>query len=133
MRHPHVVGHEHGGCPSPAGKRAQQVEHGVPGLGVEVARRLVREDQLRLADERPRDRDALLLAAGEHRRGVARAMPQPHIIQGGERSTARLTVVDPAQQQRHRDVLLGGEARHQVEALKDEAELHAPVGEHLAL
>ena len=34
-------------------------------LRVEVARRLVREEERRLGDERARDRDALLLAAGE--------------------------------------------------------------------
>ena len=35
------------------------------GLRVEVAGRLVGEDDLRLADQRARDRDALLLAARE--------------------------------------------------------------------
>ena len=42
---------------------AEQV-HDLEGeIGIEIARRLVREDERRLVDERPRDRDALLLAA----------------------------------------------------------------------
>ena len=43
----------------------QQVDHVGTGRGVEVAGGLVGEDHARADDERPRDRDALLLAAGE--------------------------------------------------------------------
>ena len=43
----------------------QQLHDPDRGLGVEVAGRLVRQQQRRVVDERPRKRDALLLAAGE--------------------------------------------------------------------
>ena len=42
-------------------------------LRIEVAGGLVGEDERRLADDRARDGHALLLAAGEHARGIAAA------------------------------------------------------------
>ena len=47
------------------GARAQQPQHLGAGLGVEVAGRLVGEQQRRVVDERAGDREALLLAARE--------------------------------------------------------------------
>ena len=43
----------------------QQHQDARAGLGVEVAGRLVGDDQRRVGDDRPRDADALLLSAGE--------------------------------------------------------------------
>ena len=54
-------------------QRAQQGEDLVAGARVEVAGRLVGEDQARPADQRARDRDALALAAGELGGQMARA------------------------------------------------------------
>ena len=48
-----------------ARETGEEVDHVGTGLGVEVAGRLVGEDHARPDDERPGDRDALLLAAGE--------------------------------------------------------------------
>jgi len=50
------------GPPVPRG-RAQQRQDDRARLGVEIAGRLVGEDQRRVVDERARDREALLLAA----------------------------------------------------------------------
>ena len=47
----------------PLVERLQEVQDLVPGLAVEVARRLVAEQQRRVGDDRARDADALLLAA----------------------------------------------------------------------
>ena len=44
-------------------ERLEQVEDLVPGLAVEIARRLVAQKQRRVGDDRARDPDALLLAA----------------------------------------------------------------------
>ena len=52
---------------------AQELEHLRRGVRVEVAGRLVGEDQLGPADQRSRTRDPLLLAAGQ----LARAVRQP--------------------------------------------------------
>src|SRR5712692_9780984 len=47
-------------------------------LRIEVARRLVGQHQLGLVDERPRDRDALLLPAGELARQMVLAAREAH-------------------------------------------------------
>ena len=51
--------------PSSSLQRVDQVEHALAGVRVEVAGRLVAEQQLRLLGERARDRDPLRLAAGQ--------------------------------------------------------------------
>ena len=101
----------------------EQVEHVAPGGGVEVAGRLVGEDDGRARDQRARDGDPLLLAAGELRRPVRAAVAEPdgldqRLEPGGVDVLAR-----DAQRQEH--VLLGGEDREQVVALEDEADLRA--------
>ncbi len=51
------------------------------GRVVEIAGRLVGEQDLRVVGERADDRDALLLAAGEPRRAVAEARGEPDPLQ----------------------------------------------------
>ena len=46
-------------------QRLDQIEHALGGVGVEVAGRLVAEQQLGALRERARDRDALRLASGQ--------------------------------------------------------------------
>ena len=58
-------------------ERLQQVEDLVAGLAIEVAGRLVAEQQRRVGDDGARDADALLLAAGELPRIVLRAVARP--------------------------------------------------------
>ena len=48
---------------------AQHAHHRLPRTVVEIGRRLVGEDKRRIADQRPRDRGALLFAA-RHLRGL---------------------------------------------------------------
>ena len=55
-------------------ERLQQVEDLVAGLAIEVAGRLVAQQQRRVGDDRAGDADALLLAAGELPRVVLRAV-----------------------------------------------------------
>ena len=66
-----VVGDEHRGRVRRREGRRQLAGRRGGRARVERGERLVEEDQLRLARERPRQRDALALAAGEPaRRGV---------------------------------------------------------------
>jgi hypothetical protein len=121
-----VVRHHHDGLAVLAVERLQQVEDLVAGLAVEVARRLVAEQQRRVGDDGARDADALLLAARELPRVVPRGRP-------GRRPSARCHAL-PAlglrqlrQQQRQLDVPLGGQHRQQVVELEHEADvLRAP-------
>ena len=50
----------------------QQINDDLAVLRIEVARRFIREDNFRVGRQRPRDGDALLLTAGEHRRQLSR-------------------------------------------------------------
>ena len=84
---------------------------------------------LGLADERARDRDALLLAARELGRPVAATRSSRPTRSSASRTTdARQP---PAgEPRRQRDVLLGGQRAEQVEGLEDEADaLAAQPGE----
>ena len=93
------------------------------GRAVEVAGRLVGEDDRRSAGERAGDGDALLLAT----RQLARAVRQPvaqadrvdHVVD------PRRVALGAAEHQRQRDVLLGGERRDQVVRLEHEPDLLA--------
>ena len=59
-----LVGYEDDGSPFEVQAR-EDAQHVLGGARVEVPGRLVREDQRGVRDDRPRDCDALLLAAGE--------------------------------------------------------------------
>ena len=76
--------------------------------------------ELRLADQRARDRHPLLLAAGELRRAVAGAVPEPDARPAPPPPAAR----EPAagQPRRQRDVLRRRQRGEQVEGLEDEAD-----------
>ena len=74
--------------PSSRAQRPQQREHLAAGPRVEVARRLVGEQQRRRQQQRPRDRDALLLAAGELGGHVLGAVAEPDAGQQRVRALA---------------------------------------------
>ena len=63
--------------PSSAWSSRSRSRIDAPVARVEVAGRLVGEDEGRPADERPGDRDALALAAGQRARPVRHPVPEP--------------------------------------------------------
>ena len=91
-------------------------------LRVEVAGRLVGQDERRVGDDAPRDRDPLLLAAGELVREVVGRVSEPDRGQRRHRSVAALGPLDAAVDERQLDVRQRGGARDEVEALEDEAD-----------
>src|SRR5262245_46538011 len=106
------------------------MQHLVLVLGVQVAGRLVGEDQPRLVDERPRHAHALLLAARELRRQMLRAIREPHALERGQRLGGigdRVVVLG------HHHVLECGEMREQMELLKNDADFLAPKAHPAAL
>ncbi len=75
-----IVRHHHDRPPLRV-KIAQQLEHDPLILRVEVARGLVREDDLRIVHQRPRDRHPLLFAARKLRGQMFRASLHPDLLQ----------------------------------------------------
>ena len=90
------------------------------GVAVEVAGRLVGQDERRLRDERPGDRDPLLLAAGQLGRLVVEPVAQPEPLERGLRPGGPLAARDALVQQRRRDVVERRRPRQQVVRLEDE-------------
>ena len=128
-----VGGHQHGGA---AGVDAGQQLHDVDrGGGVEVSGRLVGEQHLRTIDQSARDRDALLLAAGELVRHPLLLAVETH-----ERQGLRNSLLDEAARRtrhlkREGDVLVDGLRRQKSEVLEDRSDVaaevrHLAVGEH---
>ena len=118
-----IVGDENQGRLAAALQAEQQIDHLLAGLAVEVAGRLVGEDDLRAGAQRAGDGDALLLAAGELRREVVGAMGQAHL---GEHGAGRLEGVGLAGElQRQGHVLQRRHGRHQMERLEDDADVAA--------
>ena len=77
-----------------------------------------------IADERARDRDALLLAAARGPPGSAAASREPHRVPARRaRASARLAAALAPDVDRERDVLQRRQRREQVEALEDEADV----------
>ena len=64
-RHARIVGDEDDGDALVLVELLEHFKDLLAGVGIEVPRRLVGEEHLGAVDERPRDGDALLLAAGE--------------------------------------------------------------------
>ena len=69
---------------------AQQGHDLRAGVAVEVAGRLVGEDERRLGDERPSDRDSLLLAAARAPRFVVDPVAEAQALERGLRPSSAL-------------------------------------------
>ena len=67
----------------------QRAHHAVAGCVVEVAGRLVGEQDLRVVGESPDDRDALLLAAREPRRAMPETRGEADAVEQLRRFAAR--------------------------------------------
>ena len=67
----------------------QQIVQRFGGVLVEIAGRLVGEQQRRAHDQRARDRDALLLAARQHARPVLEALAPARLAPGAASRAAR--------------------------------------------
>ena len=86
-------------------------------LIVEVAHRLVGEDERGIVDESPGNRDALLLAAAQFRRPVPGAIPKTDLV---EEFQAVPWIRPPLREHRHKNVLECCKLWEQVVGLEDE-------------
>ena len=123
----HLVGDQQHRDAAAAIQLLKQVHHLDAGPGVEVAGRLVGQQDRRLVDQRPRDGDALLLAARQLVGIVIHALAEPDDLQDFLGPLVALgglhLVLAAVVEQRQLDVVERRRPRQQVEALEDEADL----------
>ena len=108
---------------TPRLEREEEIDDLAAGLAVEIAGRLIGEQEARARDERAGERHTLLLATGELCRKMRHAMREPDLAEQlcGALEGIRLT----AKLQRQRDVLLRRHGRHEMEGLEDNADAGA--------
>ena len=124
-RVPGLVGDQDaGGARVAAG--AEQPQDLLTRLGVERSRRLVGEDQPPLADDRPRDRDPLLLAARHVVREPVGELGDADLAERDAGQLAGLPAAGAVELERQGDVLHGRQRRDQVEVLEDVADRRTP-------
>ena len=107
-------------------KRPQQIDDLFAGLEVEIAGRLVREDDGRVIGQRARDRHPLLLASREFERFVPDAVAEAHQAQQFGALVHGVLRAHPGEHHRQRAVFERGHDWDQIERLKDVANLAAP-------
>ena len=59
-----IVSHDDEGCPTRAVQLTEERKQGIAGMGIEVACRLIGQDEIRLLHQGARDGDPLLFATG---------------------------------------------------------------------
>ena len=122
-----IVRHHDNRLPVLSIERLKKLEHFIACFPVEIAGRLVAEQQRWVDHDGPRDPDALLLSARELARIVLRAVGKAHDLEGDADPFPPLTLRELRQKQRQLDVALGREHRQEVVELEDEADvLRAP-------
>ena len=98
-------------------------------MTVEIARRLVRQQQRGIAYNRAGDGDPLLLPAGKLLGQVVHPFFQAHQFERSHHVVASFPGVEMGKKQRQFNILKRGEHRDQVERLEDVPDvLVAPVG-----
>jgi hypothetical protein len=102
----------------------QHLHHLLAVAGVQGRGRLVAQQDPGLGRERPGDRDALLLPAGELRGVLVAVVGHPHELEHLQRPLPAASALEP---QRQRDVGERGRVREQVELLEHHADV-APTG-----
>ncbi len=118
-----IVRDHHDGGLVLAVERLEDAHDLVAHLRVEVAGRLVGEQDPRPADDRPGDGDALLLAARELRREVVHPRAEADAIERRLGQLPPLGVRHAPVEQRNLHVVEHAQVADQVEDLEDEADL----------
>jgi hypothetical protein len=115
-----VVSHEHQSCTHCRVELEDQAHDLGRGFGVEIACGFIGKQDLRAVHKRARDRDPLLLAAGELNWVVIESTIETNAFEQIGGATAR--VVFAADLRRDHDVFQRGERRQKLKALKHKAE-----------
>src|SRR5690349_5940365 len=102
---------------------AQQRQHFLRALGIELPGGLVEENHRWIGDDRARDADTLLLSAGELSRIVVQTIVEPDDAQREPNALVSLLLRQRREKQGQLDVLIGRQNRQQVELLKHETDM----------
>lgn len=100
----------------------EEGEDGETGLGVEISRGFVGEDDFGVIDEGSGDGDALHLAAAELERGIFEAIGETDAIDGGESAGGAFGGGDPRVDHGELDILEDIEFGEEIKGLEDEAD-----------
>ena len=107
-------------------KTLEEPKHLQGGGAIEVAGRLIGKDDRRFVGERAGDRDALALTAGERRWEIVGAISEADVVKQLAGSSAGIPWRTSGEEGGQLHILLGSELVHEMERLKDEANLVAP-------
>ena len=130
LRGGRIVGHHDDGLAEIAVEDLEHREDLVGAGAVEIAGRLVAQQELRIGDDRAGNGHALLLPARHFTRIVVGPVGEIDDLERGRDALAPRLGAKVRQQQRQFDVLRSAEHRHQIVELKDEADVgRAPAGE----
>src|SRR6185295_18747120 len=122
--------HEHDGFFHFGVESREYVQNLFTGTRVEVSGWFVGQNQIRIGNDRARDRDTLFLTTRELLRLVMHAVTQADEIERGFNVLATLCFRQFRQQQWQFDILESSQHRHEVESLKDVTDVSvAPNGE----
>jgi hypothetical protein len=125
-----VVRDVHGGRARLADQRGDLHPHSLAQVGVQVGQRLVAQDQPGVGDQRPGQRDPLLLASGQLVRVAPRELAQPHPLQHRRRARPARGPRQAAPAERERDVGERGHVRPQCIVLEHHRQVTL-VGRHV--
>lgn len=120
---PGVVRHHDNGLAMVRVQRLQEVEDLVTRLAIQVAGRLVAQQQRGVGDDGAGNTDPLFLSAGELPRIVFRPLRQPDHRQRRGHMLLALAARERREQQRQLDVPLGGQDRQQIIELEDKTDM----------
>ena len=120
-----VVGHVHERDPDLLLERLELELHLLAQLEVERAERLVEEEDGRVVDERPGERDTLLLAAGQLPGAAGAVARQPHELERLAHAMRLVVLADALLPQPVADVLGDGHVREQGVVLEHRVDVTA--------
>ena len=118
-----IVGHQQNRLVQRLLQFVEQVQDFLGGPGVQVAGGLVGDNQRRVGDNRPRDADALLLAAGKLARPMSHAIRQANQLQDRHHLALAFGTRQRQEQERQLDILIGAQDRQQVIELEHEPDV----------
>ncbi len=117
-----LVGHQHDGHALLFVELGEQLHDLRAGLGIQIAGRLIGQDQWWMIDQGAADGHPLLLSAGKLIRLMLGKTFQSGLAQQLERTHAALRAADTGVEQRRGDIVQCGHALEQIETLKYEAD-----------